>query len=179
MWLRSLRVWVCACESVWELAGVKCMCKRVPCQYISVQVHAIVHALLFVCKISWAPGQGDGLILCGLKRINFVLTLAGCGLHPHPPLFCLPEARQRRRQASRDGEVEEARGWRRDRVAKKCYFRKGFFVSSSLHLQFMSWCCCKSSSNMCVVSVFEIVCMCLSGPHWVFLFSLPRGNLFT
>lgn len=52
------------------------------------------------------PAQGEGLILCGLKRINFVLTLAGCGLHPYPPLLSLPGARQRRRQASGDGENE-------------------------------------------------------------------------
>lgn len=55
------------------------------------------------------PAQGEGLILCGLKRINFVLTLAGCGLHPYPPLLSLPGARQGRRQASGDGENEGER----------------------------------------------------------------------
>lgn len=60
------------------------------------------------------PAQGEGLILCGLKRINFVLTLAGCGLHPYPPLLSLPGARQRRRQASGDGENEGEREHRRE-----------------------------------------------------------------
>lgn len=66
-------------------------------------------------NLALRPGQGEGLILCGLKRINFVLTLAGCGLHPYPPLFFLPGAKQRRRQASGDGEDEgereRERGW--------------------------------------------------------------------
>lgn len=38
-----------------------------------------------------------------------MLTLAGCGLHPYPPLFSVPGAKQRRRQASRDGEYERER----------------------------------------------------------------------
>lgn len=60
-------------------------------------------------RLAQHPGQGEGLILCGLKRINFVLTLAGCGLHPYPPLFSVPGAKQRRRKASRDGEYEGER----------------------------------------------------------------------
>lgn len=60
------------------------------------------------------PAQGEGLILCGLKRINFALTLAGCGLHPYPPLLSLPGARQRRRQASGDGKNEGERECRKE-----------------------------------------------------------------
>lgn len=123
VWLRSWRVCVCVCEStrLWIQCADGSVCFA---------------ALLFVCKSSSAPGQGEGLILCGLKRINFVLTLAGCGLHPYPPLFSVPGAKQRRRQASRDGEYkrESYCTRRRERegggtVSKKCHFRKRLLFS--------------------------------------------------
>lgn len=65
-------------------------------------VRVCVCALLLCVSLAQHPGQGEGLILCGLKRINFVLTLVDCGLHPYPPLLSFPGARQRRRQASGD-----------------------------------------------------------------------------
>lgn len=87
-------------------------------------VFACVHVLVCVCyclcaRLAQHQAQGEGLILCGLERINFVLTLAGCGLHPYPPLLCLPGASQRR-QASEDGEEG-------GRDSKKCHFRKGLY----------------------------------------------------
>lgn len=90
------------------------------------------------------PGQGEGLILCGLKRINFVLTLAGCGLHPYPPLFSVPGAKQRRRQASRDGEYERESYCTRRRereglctVSKKCHFRKRLLFALPLYISIL------------------------------------------
>lgn len=103
----------------------------------SVRTEACVLLRYCLCaSLAQHPGQGEGLILCGLKRINFVLTLAGCGLHPYPPLFSVPGAKQRRRQASRDGEYkrESYCTRRRERegggtVSNKCHFRKRLLFS--------------------------------------------------
>lgn len=116
-------------------------------------------------SLAQRPGQGEGLILCGLKRINFVLTLAGCGLHPYPPLFSVPGAKERRRQASRDGEHEGERYRVRKRERGGALFlrsvisQKAFILSSSLYFHFMSQRWCKSSSNMCVTLAFEYACV--------------------
>lgn len=108
------------------------------------EMHACVCTCTIVCVQSGAehPGQGEGLILCGLKRINFVLTLVGCGLHPYPPLFSLPGARQRRRQASGDGEDEEEgegkRGGRSGEaeILRSVISEEAFILSSCLYLHF-------------------------------------------
>lgn len=117
VWLRSLRVWVCACEYLEVSVGVKCVCVHVYNVLASVGTRecVCVHMRYCLCaSLAQHPAQGEGLILCGLKRINFVLTLAGCGLHPYPPLLSLPGARQRRRQASGDGENEGESEHRRE-----------------------------------------------------------------
>lgn len=103
------------------------------CVFASVHVLVRVHVYMCYClcaSLAQHPAQGEGLILCGLERINFVLTLAGCGLHPYPPLLSLPGARQRRRQASGDGENEgerERQSEGESRDCKKCHFRKGLY----------------------------------------------------
>lgn len=80
------------------------------CTCLSFGVCVCVHMCYCLCaSLAQHPAQGEGLILCGLERINFVLTLAGCGLHLYPPLLSLPGARQKRRQASGDGENEGGR----------------------------------------------------------------------
>ena len=109
-------MWVCACGYVEGLcAGVKCV-SVCTWTYLSVDARACVFMSYCLCaSLAQHPAQGEGLILCGLERINFVLTLSGCGLHPYPPLFSLPGARQRRRQASGDGENEGKRGAGGDR----------------------------------------------------------------
>lgn len=99
---KSARVCVCLCV-VKELEGVRVN----PCDCgLGVQADVCELRYCLCASLAQHPGQGEGLILCGLKRINFVLTLAGCGLHPYPPLFSVPGAKQRRRQASRDGDCE-------------------------------------------------------------------------
>ena len=76
-----------------------------------VYVYMCVYKRNCLCaSLAQHQAQGEGLILCGLERINFVLTLAGCGLHPYPPLRSFPGARRRRRQASGDGENERVKG---------------------------------------------------------------------
>lgn len=93
--------------------GVKCVFACVWCLSVGVRVwvHVCVYIRYCLCaSLAQHPAQGEGLILCGLERINFVLTLAGCGLHPYPPLLSLPGATQRRRQASGDGENEGKEG---------------------------------------------------------------------
>lgn len=135
---------VSVCENAQVLVGVKdvwvrvcvCVCVQYLCIGVCFHVHVCVYRHYCLCaSLAEHPGQGEGLILCGLKRINFVLTLAGCGLHPYPPLFSFPGARQRRRQASGDGEDERERECRREgegggagsRDSKKCHFRKGLY----------------------------------------------------
>ena len=70
VWLRSLRVWVCACEYTEVLAGVKCVCTCVQCLSfgVHVRVHVCVHALLFVCKSSSAPSTRRGINSLWLKE---------------------------------------------------------------------------------------------------------------
>lgn len=95
-----------ACVHVYNALALVCVYGRAcVCVYVRYCLCA---------SLAQHPAQGEGLILCGLKRINFVLTLAGCGLHPYPPLLSLPRARQRRRQASGDGENEGKRERRRE-----------------------------------------------------------------
>lgn len=89
-----------------------------------------------------------------------MLTLAGCGLHPYPPLLSLPGARQRRRQAS---EMEKMRGKRERRrekegvggaeilrsvISERPLFSLPLYISI---LHFMSWPRYNSFSNMYVV----------------------------
>lgn len=84
------------------------------------------------------PAQEEGLILCGLERINFVLTLAGCGLHLYPPLLSLPGARQKRKQASGDGENEGEREsiglWGRAGTLRSVISEKAFIFFFSLRI---------------------------------------------
>lgn len=71
-------------------------------------------------------------------------------------------------------------------ILRSVISEKAFILPSSLYLHFMSWPHCNSSSNMCVVLVFECV--------YVFVFvrgklsvsfslmrvdTVSRGNLFT
>lgn len=108
-------------------------------------------------SLAHSPAQGRGLILCGLERINFALTLAGCGLHPYPPLLSFPGASQRRRQASQDGENEGAQergvGAGGSRESKKCHFRKGLY---SLLLTVSPFLCAALSAVALQIHVFLI-----------------------
>ena len=61
-----------------------------------------------------------------------MLTLAGCGLHPYPPLLSLPGARQRRRRTSRDEENERQRERERERereILRSVISEKAFILS--------------------------------------------------
>lgn len=94
-----------------------------------------------------------------------MLTLAGCGLHPYPPLLSLPGARQWR-QASGDGENKGKWESKREsgaEILKSVILEKAFILSSSLYLHFINCPHCNSSSNMCIEFVFECmhVCVCV------------------
>lgn len=154
-------MWMC-----WGGVGVLSVCLHVY-MWTLVCVYGCMCVYMRYClcaSLAQHPAQGEGLILCGLERINFVLTLAGCGLHPYPPLLSLPGARLRR-QASGDGENKGKRESKRERgaeILKSVILEKAFILCCSLYLHFMSWPHCNSSSNMCIVLSLSVrVCVCV------------------
>lgn len=146
---------------------------------VHVSLHMCAPFIIVCVRVVHNEARGKGLILCGLERINFVLTLAGCGLHPYPPLLSIPGASQRRRQASRDGENEGALERRGEIDSKKCHFKKGLY---SLFLTVSPFYELASVQELFKCVYFLSLWVCLSESVFLPLIcvdTVSRGNLFT